>query len=115
MANRGSVYEVGYGKPPRSTRFKKGVSGNPKGRPKTNQQKLGSVMTDVLNQEIEYMEAGRPKRGSIMEVIITQLVSRAAKGDVAAARMILKLEKHVETHGELSPPIILITETEAKL
>jgi hypothetical protein len=114
MANRGSVYEVGYGKPPQSTRFKKGVSGNPRGRPKTSQQKLGSVMTDVLNREIEYMEAGRPKRASIMEVIITQLVSRAAKGDVAAGRMILKLKQHVDTHGEFNPVIILLTETQAK-
>jgi hypothetical protein len=31
--NMSDSYEVGYGKPPRSTQFKKGVSGNPKGRP----------------------------------------------------------------------------------
>jgi hypothetical protein len=29
-----STQAVGYGKPPQSTRFQKGVSGNPKGRPK---------------------------------------------------------------------------------
>jgi Family of unknown function (DUF5681) len=27
-------YEVGYGKPPKATQFQRGVSGNPKGRPK---------------------------------------------------------------------------------
>jgi Family of unknown function (DUF5681) len=27
-------YEVGYGKPPARSRFSKGQSGNPKGRPK---------------------------------------------------------------------------------
>ena len=27
-------YEVGYGKPPKSGQFKKGISGNPPGRPK---------------------------------------------------------------------------------
>jgi hypothetical protein len=27
-------YEVGYGKPPKQTRFQKGTSGNPSGRPK---------------------------------------------------------------------------------
>ena len=29
-----SNYEIGYGKPPRNKRFKAGVSGNPRGRPK---------------------------------------------------------------------------------
>jgi hypothetical protein len=110
MANRGSGYEVGYGKPPQSTRFKKGVTGNPRGRPKANQQNPGSLMTDVFNREIEYREGGRLKRASIMEVIITQLAFRAAKGDVRAARMILKLKQHVETHGELNPLIIIMTE-----
>ena len=32
--NTSDSYEVGYGKPPKSTQFEKGVSGNPKGRPK---------------------------------------------------------------------------------
>ena len=32
--NTSDSYEVGFGKPPRNTQFKKGVSGNPKGRPK---------------------------------------------------------------------------------
>lgn len=33
-ANKHGDYEVGYGKPPKSKQFKKGQSGNPKGRPK---------------------------------------------------------------------------------
>jgi len=33
MANKG-LFEVGFGKPPRSTRFKPGQSGNPNGRPR---------------------------------------------------------------------------------
>jgi hypothetical protein len=34
MSKRGSPHEIGYGKPPRHTRFVKGRSGNPNGRPK---------------------------------------------------------------------------------
>jgi hypothetical protein len=33
-AERGSYYDVGYGKPPKSTRFQRGQSGNPSGRSK---------------------------------------------------------------------------------
>ena len=32
--NNSNQYEVGYGKPPKSGQFKKGVSGNPRGRKK---------------------------------------------------------------------------------
>jgi len=29
-----SEYKIGYGKPPKSSQFKRGKSGNPKGRPR---------------------------------------------------------------------------------
>lgn len=49
--NRGALvarpgYEVGYGKPPEDTRFRKGQSGNPRGRPKGAKNKL-----PALNEE----------------------------------------------------------------
>jgi hypothetical protein len=34
MPEQGAPYEVGYAKPPKSSQFSKGVSGNPKGRPR---------------------------------------------------------------------------------
>ena len=34
MSNDNDDYEVGYGRPPKSGQFKKGQSGNPKGRPR---------------------------------------------------------------------------------
>ena len=33
LPEQDEAYAVGWGKPPRHTRFKKGQSGNPKGRP----------------------------------------------------------------------------------
>jgi hypothetical protein len=113
MEDRANAYEVGYGKPPRATRFKKGMSGNRKGRPKADEQKLGAVMMEVLNREIDFVDGGKPRRASIMEVIITQLAARAAKGDVAAVRMLLKVQHHVETHGELNPLILVMPESDA--
>jgi hypothetical protein len=42
-------YEIGYGKPPLSGRFRAGVSGNPKGRPKRKPTPLAEIIKTVLN------------------------------------------------------------------
>jgi Family of unknown function (DUF5681) len=41
-----SGYDVGYAKPPEASKFRKGVSGNPRGRPKGTKNKL-----PALNEE----------------------------------------------------------------
>ena len=59
-------YEVGYGKPPKNTQFRKGVSGNPRGRPKKAPdfdhvliREANSVMT-VTTSSSSNMAAGEP-------------------------------------------------------
>ena len=42
-------YDVGYGKPPKRTRFKAGISGNLKGRPKRKPMALAEIVGKVLN------------------------------------------------------------------
>ncbi len=49
--NTSGTYEVGYKKPPRHTRFSKGISGNPRGRPKGTQN-LVSVINDLLDRPV---------------------------------------------------------------
>src|SRR3954452_22678400 len=44
----GQRYEVGYGKPPRHTRFEKGRSGNPRGRPKSSKN-LATLLAAALD------------------------------------------------------------------
>jgi hypothetical protein len=83
-------YEVGYGKPPKSTRFRPGQSGNPKGRPKgaTGTAKL---LEQTLSQEVSVTEGGRTTRISKREALILSLVTKAIKGDMRAAAQTLKL------------------------
>src|SRR4051812_4337181 len=51
-------YDVGYGRPPKATRFRKGQSGNPRGRPK-GAQGLRSLLEAALAQQITVSEGGR--------------------------------------------------------
>jgi len=86
--NTSDSYEVGYGKPPRSTQFKKGVSGNPKGRPK----KALDFDNELLRQSrasITLNDNGLRKRISKHEAVIMQLLNKAMGGNISAARTYL--------------------------
>jgi len=62
-------YEVGYGKPPRHTRFKKGQSGNPRGRP-CGSKNLSSLLSEALNEPVIVAENGRRRKISKRQAII---------------------------------------------
>lgn len=79
---------IGYGKPPVSTRFKKGQSGNPRGRPR-NQRK--DIPYDaVLGQMVTVRENGRERRVTAAEAFLLQLTQKGLAGDSAAARASLE-------------------------
>jgi hypothetical protein len=83
--NMSDSYEVGYGKPPRSTQFQKGVSGNPKGRPK----KALDFNQELLRQSrasITLNENGSRRRISKHEAAILQLLNKAISGNIPALR-----------------------------
>ncbi len=74
----------GYGKPPTAMRFKKGQSGNPKGRPKNRHK---SIPYDaVLGQMVTIREDGRERRVTAAEAFLLQLTQKGLAGDSAAAR-----------------------------
>ena len=64
------------------SRFKKGVSGNPKGRPKRRKGQLVShIISQVQNTLTAYREGGRTKLASRLELILKKLVNAALGGD----------------------------------
>jgi hypothetical protein len=83
--------DVGRGRPPEHSRFKPGISGNPKGRPKRMATALGEITNEVFNTSVEYREGGRRKRAPRRELTIKALVKKALNGSVSAAEMLLKL------------------------
>jgi hypothetical protein len=79
---------VGFGKPPRSTRFKRGKSGNPAGRPR-GAKNFATALEQELKSRVIVTENGRRKRVSKREVIAKQLVNKAAGGDLKAIPLLL--------------------------
>jgi hypothetical protein len=74
MADKKGDYEVGYGKPPRNTRFKKGQSGNPRGRA-PGVKNLKTLLIDTLNEPVVVTENGGRRTISKRQAIIKQLVN----------------------------------------
>ncbi len=71
--------KVGYGKPPKHTRFKKGQSGNPRGRPKGSKN-LSTIMKDLLGRPVTIKQNGRERRVPFCEAFVHRLASRSLEG-----------------------------------
>ena len=102
MSEKGSPdrdYEVGYGKPPKHTQFKPGQSGNPRGRPRRTKN-IERLIQAELDKVITVTEGGRTKHATKRELIVTQLINRAIKGDSKSLQHLLS---HLEKHREIEP------------
>lgn len=91
--------QVGYGKPPRHTRFKPGVSGNPRGRPK-EAKNLSTLAHEALNEWVVVADNGRRRKISKRQAIITQLVNRSAQADLKATQILLGIIQDIERRNE---------------
>jgi len=91
---------VGYGTPPKSTRFKKGVSGNPKGRPKGSRN-VAAVFAKTLREKVVINEHGQRKTISKLEAAVEQFVNKAASGDLRALQMLVALAREAEARETL--------------
>jgi hypothetical protein len=83
-------YEVGYGRPPKHTQFKKGQSGHPSGRPKGTKN-LKTDLLEELGELVLVREGERSIRISKQRAVLKSLVARTLKGDGRAATALLSL------------------------
>ena len=80
----GGEHGVGYGKPPLTTRFRKGQSGNPRGRPGGRGKE--PPYDAVLGQTVTIREDGIERTVTAAEAFLLHMTKRGLEGDGAAAR-----------------------------
>ncbi len=85
-------YAVGYGRPPQATRFRKGRSGNPKGRSKGTKS-ASAVIRAALQEKVEITLNGRKRVVSLWEAGAMKLARSCAQGDVKAFSTIITLDR----------------------
>ncbi|WP_297755806.1 DUF5681 domain-containing protein [uncultured Shimia sp.] len=93
---RSVVGDVGYRKPPNHSRFKKGKSGNPKGRPKGSKNKapksltkMREILIEEAYREVTIQDKSGPVTLPIIQAAIRALAFKAAQGNVSAHKQLM--------------------------
>ena len=89
VENENEECEVGYGKPPKHRQFKKGESGNSKGRPKGSRN-FSTDLKATLKEPVRVTRDGKPKTVSTQLATLLRLRAKALSGDARA------LDKYIE-------------------
>lgn len=108
-------YNVGYRKPPEQSKFVKGKSGNPKGRPKGSGN-LSTLIQKSGLRRVNVVVNGRKKSVTLIEACILQLTQKAVSGDVKTILQFLSLLKEAaeEQRIAIPPPDIHVHFVEPK-
>ena len=92
-------YEVGYGRPPKKHQFRKGESGNRKGRPKKSRS-IQSLIEFELNLPVKVKEGGLELRLTKRQAMVKRHVNAALNGNIKAIEHLIKF---CNDHGIADP------------
>ncbi len=114
MSGEDRPYEVGYGKPPRASRFQTGVSGNPKGRPRGSKN-LATVVLKESRKKITINGPRGRREVTKLEATVMQLANKSAQGDLRAAREFIPLIGRSEESAAVGTAPLTFNELDQKL
>lgn len=86
--SEGDHEQIGYKQPPKASKFRKGQSGNPRGRPRNSHREI--PYDAVLGQMVTIREDGRERRVTAAEAFLLKLTQKGLAGDSVAARASLE-------------------------
>lgn len=106
--------QIGYGKPPKHSHWKKGQSGNPRGRPK-GARGLKNDLDRVLRKVLTIEGRGTTLKGTTQLLALEMLARRAATGDVRSIKALVDLVLTVFGPGDRGGETEQLSENDRKL
>lgn len=101
MKKKKGNYEIGKNKPPVETRFAKGKSGNPRGRPKGSRN-LNTEWREELSEGVLVREKDGTRKISKTRAIIKRTVNSALQGGERATDRAMKAAERLEQEKPIS-------------
>jgi hypothetical protein len=114
MTERKSLTGVGYAVPPKTGQFKKGLSGNPKGRRKGSVA-LSTLIRKSAKERVIVQENGTRKSMTKDEAAFTQLFNKAASGDQRAIKLMADLMNIHAAGPEPAAPRFTLTDADREV
>jgi hypothetical protein len=102
-------FKVGFARPPKHTRFVKGQSGNPHGRPKGSQN-LSTILAKAGRERVRVTTNGTSRHVTKFEASMLQLMNKAASGDLKAIRELLCWIRSLEDSEQTAIPLPVLHE-----
>lgn len=97
-------YPVGYGKAPSHTRWQKGKSGNPKGRPKKSKN-ISTLLSDVLSKPVTIRENGQTRTIPFREAWVQKMAYGVLHGSTRdQIALLAAFDKYVPEAINPDPP-----------
>jgi hypothetical protein len=100
--------QVGYGRPPKKTRWKKGQSGNPNRRRPRRTYGTIEIIDKLFQSPVEITINGEANKISALEAILQQLSLKEIQGDRRALRARLKYQEFAIQHSERRTEITFV-------
>jgi hypothetical protein len=106
------IYEVGHGRPPKHTRWKKGQTGNPNRIHQRKAKPVVQLIDQFFAAEVTILEEGVRRRITNFKAILLQLATNAVTGNRRALNVFLKYHEFAASRGGGDKGPLWLRETE---
>jgi hypothetical protein len=100
--------DVGYGRPPKRTRFPKGESGNRNRRYRKRSEGRTAMLTRLLLKPVEITVSGEIRKVAALKAILLQLRAKELEGHPRATAIRLKYEEFARQNSQRQPQIVFV-------